>query len=221
MQYLVKWKGYPESNNQWLKWQDVNAPDLIVEYQKENPDTITHIKRGWNCNESIAILASSSLSAIADFIAPHLTAMSNEPCTTSVFPGSTTQTRGHHLALYDTAATQIDNPTDGAAVIRRIMDLTQDTVADRATEVGKGTPDDLDRATRMDADTNGRPNTDGTKVDETNLQTHIRHATLTTTTKGLTGSNIMPINVDTLEPGSPESPIYVDTFDHTPSPKSQ
>ncbi len=52
VQYLVKWKGYPDSNNQWISWQDVNAPDLIAEYQRENPDAITHIRRGWSYDES-------------------------------------------------------------------------------------------------------------------------------------------------------------------------
>jgi len=31
VQYLVKWKGYPESDNQWIKWQDLKAPELIVD----------------------------------------------------------------------------------------------------------------------------------------------------------------------------------------------
>src|SRR6266404_4821745 len=31
VQYLVKWKGYPDLDNQWIRWQDVNAPDLIAE----------------------------------------------------------------------------------------------------------------------------------------------------------------------------------------------
>ncbi len=116
VQYLVKWKGYPNSDNQWIKWQDVNAPDLIVEYQRENPEAITHIRRGWNHNESITIPLSSSLSAIADLISPYLTSMSNAP-STPIFPGSTTEIRGHHLAFYETATTQVDDPTDRAVVI--------------------------------------------------------------------------------------------------------
>src|SRR5882762_9395429 len=78
VQYLVKWKGYPNSDNQWIKWQDVNAPDLIAEYQRENTDAVTHIRRGWNHDGSITIPPFSSLSAITDLITPHLTSMSNE-----------------------------------------------------------------------------------------------------------------------------------------------
>ncbi len=28
VQYLIKWKGYPDSDNQWISWQDVNTIDL-------------------------------------------------------------------------------------------------------------------------------------------------------------------------------------------------
>jgi len=68
VQYLVKWKGYPDLDNQWVKWQDIgNAPDLIAEYQKENPNAITHIRRGW-VHETTP--PPSSLTAIKEFIGP-------------------------------------------------------------------------------------------------------------------------------------------------------
>ena len=76
VQYLVKWKGYPNSDNQWIKWQDVNAPDLIVEYQRENPDTITHIRRGWNHDESITTPPPSILSSISHLL-PHMSSSSD------------------------------------------------------------------------------------------------------------------------------------------------
>ena len=47
VQYLVHWKGYPESDDQWIPWSDLNAPDLVTEFQKDNPDAITHIKTTW------------------------------------------------------------------------------------------------------------------------------------------------------------------------------
>jgi len=76
VQYLVKWKGYPDSDNKWVTWQDVvNAPDLIVEYQRENPDAITHIRRGWNDNETITP-TSSILSSISHLI-PHMSSASD------------------------------------------------------------------------------------------------------------------------------------------------
>jgi len=44
VQYLVHWKGYPELDDQWILWQDLNAPELVVEFQRENPDAVAHIR---------------------------------------------------------------------------------------------------------------------------------------------------------------------------------
>ena len=44
VQYLVHWKGYPEADDQWIPWSDLNAPELLTEFQKENPDAVTHIR---------------------------------------------------------------------------------------------------------------------------------------------------------------------------------
>ncbi len=30
VQYLVHWKGYPESDDQWIPWSDLKAPELLV-----------------------------------------------------------------------------------------------------------------------------------------------------------------------------------------------
>ena len=46
MQYLVKWKGYPESDNQWVDWDDLHADEVLADFKKKNPDAITHIKEG-------------------------------------------------------------------------------------------------------------------------------------------------------------------------------
>ena len=32
LQYLVHWKGYPNSNNSWVNHSDLNAPELLKEY---------------------------------------------------------------------------------------------------------------------------------------------------------------------------------------------
>ena len=31
-QYLVHWKGYPNSNNSWVDHEDLHAPELLEEY---------------------------------------------------------------------------------------------------------------------------------------------------------------------------------------------
>ena len=45
-QYLVKWKGYPDSDNQWLDAKDMeNAQELIAEFHDSNNELRSHIKR--------------------------------------------------------------------------------------------------------------------------------------------------------------------------------
>jgi len=34
VEYLVKWLGYPDSENTWVQARDMNAPDLIKQYNK-------------------------------------------------------------------------------------------------------------------------------------------------------------------------------------------
>ncbi len=46
VQYLVHWKGYPKLDDQWIPWQDLNAPELLVEFQQENPNVAIHIRTG-------------------------------------------------------------------------------------------------------------------------------------------------------------------------------
>ena len=44
-QYLVKWKGYPDSDNQWLDAKDMeNAQELIAEFHNSNCKLRSHIK---------------------------------------------------------------------------------------------------------------------------------------------------------------------------------
>jgi hypothetical protein len=45
LQYLVKWKGYPDSDNQWINKEDVFADKVIREFKNSNPDQETHIRR--------------------------------------------------------------------------------------------------------------------------------------------------------------------------------
>ena len=45
-QYLVKWKGYPDSDNQWLDAKDMdNAQELIAEFHNSHTDFSSHIRR--------------------------------------------------------------------------------------------------------------------------------------------------------------------------------
>jgi hypothetical protein len=45
LQYLIAWKGYPGSDNQWVSWDDAEgAEEVIREFKCLNPDHKTHIK---------------------------------------------------------------------------------------------------------------------------------------------------------------------------------
>ena len=46
VQYLVKWKGYPESENQWVNWDNLHADEVIADFKKKNPKAVSHIKAG-------------------------------------------------------------------------------------------------------------------------------------------------------------------------------
>src|SRR5229473_5312546 len=37
LQYFVKWKGYPKSDNTWEPAQNIHAPDLLKKYHQHYP----------------------------------------------------------------------------------------------------------------------------------------------------------------------------------------
>ena len=44
VQYLVKWVGYPNSDNQWLDADQLTADDAIREFKERRLDAVTHIR---------------------------------------------------------------------------------------------------------------------------------------------------------------------------------
>ena len=42
LQYLIEWKGYPESNNTWEPATQIHTPDLLKAYHRKHP--LEHIK---------------------------------------------------------------------------------------------------------------------------------------------------------------------------------
>jgi hypothetical protein len=46
LQYLIKWKGYPDSENQWVAKEDVFMEEAIKEFHNSNSDAGTHIRGG-------------------------------------------------------------------------------------------------------------------------------------------------------------------------------
>jgi len=45
-QYLIKWKGYPDSDNEWVDCQDIHAPEAIREFENQSSTVKVHINRG-------------------------------------------------------------------------------------------------------------------------------------------------------------------------------
>jgi hypothetical protein len=93
IQYLIKWKGYPDSENQWVSWDDVNAPELLAEFKERNPNALSHI-RGVVGDENLtslgfppATVRSSLTPALQSFIQSTLSNMSNASHT-SAYEGS-------------------------------------------------------------------------------------------------------------------------------------
>jgi transposase InsO family protein len=44
LQYLIKWKGYPNADNQWEDYRNVTADDLVHQFQRCNPTKETHLR---------------------------------------------------------------------------------------------------------------------------------------------------------------------------------
>jgi hypothetical protein len=44
LQYLVKWEGYPDSDNMWVDKDDVFAEDKVREFKASNPEAEAHIR---------------------------------------------------------------------------------------------------------------------------------------------------------------------------------
>jgi hypothetical protein len=45
LQYLVKWEGYPDSDNMWVDKDDVSADDKIRDFKASNPKSEVHLRR--------------------------------------------------------------------------------------------------------------------------------------------------------------------------------
>ncbi len=52
-QYLIKWRGYPDSDNEWVDHKDVHAPEAIREFEDSRTDGQGHIRTGTTGEYSI------------------------------------------------------------------------------------------------------------------------------------------------------------------------
>jgi hypothetical protein len=70
LQYLVKWKGYPDSDNQWINKEDVFTDDAIREFKSSNPDQETHIRQvnvdsPYHCSPPLLMQDNTTASAMS------------------------------------------------------------------------------------------------------------------------------------------------------------
>jgi hypothetical protein len=59
LQYLIKWKGYPDADNQWEDYQNVAADDLVRQFQRHNPAKETHLRQ----SRTVELLPNCSMSS--------------------------------------------------------------------------------------------------------------------------------------------------------------
>ena len=77
LQYLVKWKGYPDSDNMWVDKDDVFADDKVREFKESNPDARTHLRRAIVMEDPHSLLASSRSSSTS-YYALYILPMSSD-----------------------------------------------------------------------------------------------------------------------------------------------
>ena len=76
LQYLVKWAGYPDSENMWVDKDDVFAEDKVREFKASSSDSGTHIRHLWKNGIPQFTLAPSSPSSTSSYFLPHTLPMS-------------------------------------------------------------------------------------------------------------------------------------------------
>ena len=72
-QYLVKWKGYPDSDNEWVDHADMHAPEAIEEYEEAQKDKRKLRSR---INQSLTPMSSSPIS-ISSNSSSHLSVLND------------------------------------------------------------------------------------------------------------------------------------------------
>ena len=77
LQYLVKWKGYLDTDNMWVDKDDVFADDKVREFKESNPNTRTHLRVTPSLDNPHLLLASSRSSSTS-YYAPHIQSMSSD-----------------------------------------------------------------------------------------------------------------------------------------------
>jgi len=164
VQYLVHWKGYLESDDQWILWSDLTAPELLADFQRENPDAVVHIRTS-RSNEEMPTptIPPTSLPPILH----NFVYMSNG---SAPLPTSSALTQGRYLDLYDMVAAEVSNNTASSAIIQRIMAITVAAATSGTPAASSGEEDDDNRDEGVFADTHSGPDNDGMVLAGTSAQ---------------------------------------------------
>ena len=85
LQYLVKWKGYPDLDNMWVDKDDVFADDKVRAFKESNPEARTHLRAIRSTTIPHSPLASSRSSS-ASYFTPHIQFMSSNESNTEHSP---------------------------------------------------------------------------------------------------------------------------------------
>ena len=65
VQYLVKWKGYPSSDNQWVNWDNMHTEEALAKFREQRPKAILHIRRGEDEGQDPSLPMQSNASTIS------------------------------------------------------------------------------------------------------------------------------------------------------------
>ena len=74
-EYLIKWKGYPDSDNEWVNKRDVHAPEAIREFKNQNSTRTTYINEG--CTSEYHIPSSIPLIPLSCKLISYMTDVNN------------------------------------------------------------------------------------------------------------------------------------------------
>ena len=87
LQYLVKWKGYPDSENMWVDKDDVFADDKVQTFKESNPNARTHLRATRSTTIPHSPLASSRSSS-SSYFALHIISMSSNESNVECSPSA-------------------------------------------------------------------------------------------------------------------------------------
>ena len=73
---MVKWKGYPDSDNMWVDKDDIFVDDKVQSFKESNPDARVHLRVTRSELKPHSPLASSRSSS-SSYFAPHIQSMSS------------------------------------------------------------------------------------------------------------------------------------------------